>query len=44
MQTRAVDASIEGGMVSPDGVFRTLQIRVAPGDDVDKVTLNSCCT
>ena len=38
MQTRAVDASIEGGMVSPDGVFRTLQIRVAPGDDVDKVT------
>ena len=38
MQTRAVDASLEGGMVAPDGVYRNLITRVAPGDDVDYVT------
>ena len=38
MQTRAVDASLEGGLLSPDGVFRNLQVRIAPGDEVDRVT------
>ena len=38
MQTRAVDASLEGGLVAPDGAHRNLVTRVAPGDDVDYVT------
>ena len=38
MQTRAVDASLEGGLVAPDGVSRNLITKVAPGDDVDYVT------
>ena len=38
MQTRAIDASLEGGIISPDGVFRNLHVRIAPGDDVDRVT------
>ena len=38
MQTRAIDASLEGGQASPDGVFRNLIVRVANGDDVDRVT------
>ncbi|HJL97059.1 MAG TPA: hypothetical protein QF401_02800, partial [Candidatus Poseidoniaceae archaeon] len=38
MQTRAIDASLEGGLLSPDGVYRNLQVRIAPGDDVDRVT------
>ena len=38
MQTRAVDASLEGGLVAPDGVYRNLITRVAPGDDVDYAT------
>ena len=37
MQTRAVDASLEGGLLSPDGVYRNLQVRIAPGDEVDRV-------
>ena len=38
MQTRAIDASFEGGLASPDGAYRNLITRVAPGDDVDRVT------
>ena len=38
MQTRAVDASFEGGLAAPDGLFRNFITRVAPGDDVDHVT------
>lgn len=38
MQTRAIDASLEGGLLSPDGVHRNLQVRIAPGDEVDRVT------
>ena len=38
MQTRAVDASFEGGLAAPDGLYRNFITRVAPGDDVDKVT------
>ena len=38
MQTRAIDASLEGGLLSPDGVYRNFQVRIAPGDEVDRVT------
>ena len=38
MQTRAIDASLEGGQASPDGVYRNLVVRVANGDEVDRVT------
>lgn len=38
MQTRAVDASFEGGLAAPDGIYRNFITRVAPGDDVDRVT------
>ena len=38
MQTRAVDASFEGGLAAPDGLYRNFITRVAPGDDVDHVT------
>ena len=38
MQTRAIDASLEGGQASPDGIYRNLVIRVANGDEVDRVT------
>ena len=38
MQTRAIDASFEGGLAAPDGVYRNFITRVAPGDDVDRVT------
>ncbi len=38
MNTRVLDASLEGGLVAPDGVYRNLVVRVAPGDLVDKVT------
>ena len=38
MQTRAIDASFEGGLASPDGTYRNFITRVAPGDDVDRVT------
>ena len=38
MQTRAVDASFEGGLAAPDGLYRNFITRVAPGDDVDRVT------
>ncbi|MBQ70380.1 MAG: hypothetical protein CMA65_02690 [Euryarchaeota archaeon] len=38
MQTRAIDASFEGGLASPDGAYRNFITRVAPGDEVDRVT------
>lgn len=38
MKTRVIDASLEGGMVAPDGVYRNLVVRMANGDLVDKVT------
>lgn len=38
MQTRAIDASLEGGQASPDGIYRNLVVRVANGDEVDRVT------
>ncbi len=38
MQTRAVDASFEGGLAAPDGIYRNFITRVAPGDEVDRVT------
>tara|TARA_B100001093_G_scaffold78817_3_gene70077 strand:- start:18306 stop:23729 length:5424 start_codon:yes stop_codon:yes gene_type:complete len=38
MQTRVIDASMEGGMLAPDGIARNLEVRVAPSDEVDRVT------
>ena len=38
LKTRVLDASLEGGLVSPDGVYRNLIVRLAHGDLVDKVT------
>ena len=38
LKTRVLDASLEGGLVTPDGVFRNLVVRLAHGDLVDKVT------
>ena len=38
LKTRVLDASLEGGLVTPDGVYRNLQVRIAPGDEVDRVT------
>ena len=38
MKTRVMDASLEGGLVAPDGVYRNLVVRLAHGDLVDRVT------
>ena len=38
MKTRAIGASVEGGMLAPDGVMRDLVVDVARGDDVNRVT------
>ena len=38
MQTRAIDASLEGGILSPDGVYRNLKVNVAHGDNVNRVS------
>ncbi len=38
MQTRAIGASVEGGMLAPDGAHRDLVVDVARGDDVTRVT------
>ena len=38
LNTRVLDASLEGGLVAPDGVYRNLVVRLAHGDLVDKVT------
>lgn len=37
MQTRAIGASLEGGMLAPDGAHRDLVVDVARGDDVTRV-------
>ncbi|MBI20576.1 MAG: hypothetical protein CMB73_08420 [Euryarchaeota archaeon] len=38
MQTRAIDASLEGGILSPDGIYRNLKVNVAHGDNVNRVS------
>ena len=38
LKTRVLDASLEGGIVAPDGIYRNLIVRVANGDLVDYVT------
>ena len=38
MQTRAIDVNFEGGLTAPDGAYRNLITRVAPGDEVSRVT------
>ena len=38
LKTRVMDASLEGGLVAPDGVYRNLVVRLAHGDLVDRVT------
>ena len=38
MQTRGIDASLEGGILSPDGVYRNLNVQVAHGDNVNRVS------
>ena len=37
MQTRAIGASLDGGMLAPDGAHRDLVVDVARGDDVTRV-------
>lgn len=38
MMTRAISASVEGGMLAPDGALRDLVVDVAKGDDVNRIT------
>ena len=38
MNTRVMDASLEGNLVTPDGVYRNLVVRMAHGDLVDRIT------
>tara|TARA_Y100000766_G_C18916824_1_gene612256 strand:+ start:5865 stop:11231 length:5367 start_codon:yes stop_codon:yes gene_type:complete len=38
LNTRVLDASMEGGLIAPDGVYRNLVVRMAHGDLVDRVT------
>ncbi|GIR00679.1 MAG: hypothetical protein CM15mP9_3820 [Methanobacteriota archaeon] len=38
LNTRVMDASLEGGLIAPDGVYRNLVVRLAHGDLVDRVT------
>jgi hypothetical protein len=38
MQTRALDVTIDGGLLVPDGVWRNLVTRVALGDDAQEIT------
>ena len=38
LKTRVLDASLEGGLIAPDGVYRNLIVRLAHGDLVDRVT------
>jgi len=37
LQTRVLDASLDGGVLSPDGDWRTLSVRIAPGDEVNSI-------
>jgi len=38
MQTRAISVDLDGGLAVPDGISRMLSVKVAPGDDVIRVT------
>jgi hypothetical protein len=38
MQTRALDVSIDGGLLVPDGVWRNMVTRVSLGDDAEEIT------
>ena len=38
LNSRVLDASLEGGLLAPDGVYRNLVVRLAHGDLVDRVT------
>ena len=38
LKSRVLDASLEGGLIVPDGVYRNLVVRLAHGDLVDRVT------
>ena len=38
LNTRVMDASLEGGLIAPDGIYRNLVVRLAHGDLVDRVT------
>lgn len=37
LNTRVLDANLEGGVLVPDGELRTLVVRVAPGDGVSRI-------
>jgi hypothetical protein len=37
LNTRVLDAKVEGGVLVPDGELRTLVVRVAPGDGVSRI-------
>ena len=38
LNTHVLDASLEGGLITPDGIYRNLVVRVGHGDEVDRVT------
>ncbi len=38
LNSRVLDASLEGGQLAPDGVFRNLIVRMAHGDSANRVT------
>ena len=38
LSTRALDAQLDGGVITPNGEYTSLTVRVAAGDEVDKVT------
>jgi hypothetical protein len=37
LQTRVLDVNLEGGVLAPDGDWRILTVRVAPGDGVNSI-------
>ena len=37
MKTRVLDASLDGGTLAPDDEWRTLEVRVAVGDEADRI-------
>ena len=38
LNTRVLDANLEGNLLVPDGIYRNLVVRLAHGDLVDRVT------
>jgi len=38
LKTRVLDAGLEGNLVAPDGIYRNLVVRMAHGDQVDRIT------